>query len=249
MNGDRMPSFARVFARLFAIQAAWNYERMTGIGFGYAAEPALRSLDQGSGGRRFPEALARESRFFNSHPYLSGLAVGAAVRAELEGEPPERIARLREALCGPLGSLGDRVFWASWLPACAAAALLMVAAGAGFWAVGTFLLCYNVAHLAARFWALRAGWRAGVRVAGALSNRGVRYIGGALPVFAGLVVGFAIPVLFGWRVAGAPVAAVFGAAGGAVLLALAVRLTAARASGLSLGLAVLVLVWIVGMVW
>ncbi|HXG29949.1 MAG TPA: PTS system mannose/fructose/sorbose family transporter subunit IID, partial [Nevskiales bacterium] len=194
-------------------------------------------------------ALAREARFFNAHPYLSGLAVGAALRAEMDGEPPERIAKLREALCGPLGSLGDRLFWASWLPACAAIGVLLVAAGSGFGAVVAFLVLFNVAHLAARIWSLSAGWRWGSRVAAALSGRGIRMISTAAPAFAGLVVGFAVPVAFGWRIAGAPLPAVFGAAGGAVLLAAAAKLASTRASGLTLSLGVLTLVWVVGRVW
>ena len=74
-------------------------------------------------------ALARESRYFNAHPYLAGVAVGALTRAELDGVDPARIERFRTALAGPLGSVGDRLVWASWLPFCSLVALCVFGAG------------------------------------------------------------------------------------------------------------------------
>lgn len=171
-----MPNFGRVYARSFAIQAAWNYERMLGTGFGWTAEPALRSLegDTADGRSRYRDAVSRQSAFFNSHPYLAALAIGAAVRAEHEGASPEKIARLRDALCSPLGSIGDRIYWAAWLPACAAIGIVLAAAGAGIVAVGVFLVLYNAAHCYGRWWALRAGWNRGLNVAGALASPALR---------------------------------------------------------------------------
>ena len=186
-----MPRFGAVLARLFVLQGSWNYERMQGVGFGNAAEPALRSLEAGSRN----QAVAREAQFFNAHPYFAGLAVGAAVRAELDGEAPERIARLREALCGPLGSIGDRLFWAAWLPVCSAVALIALALGAGPWSVLLFLVLYNVAHVACRIWALRAGWQRGMQVAAALGTPLLRRLSRSAAPATGLLVGTAIPLM------------------------------------------------------
>ena len=76
-------TWLRVFSRLFAVQAGFNYEVMIGNGIAYAAEPAFRLLPGGRGGPAYKAALARHSRYFNAHPYLAALAVGALVRAEL----------------------------------------------------------------------------------------------------------------------------------------------------------------------
>src|SRR4029450_12988160 len=94
-----------------------------GSGGGSCVEPALRLLPGGKGGTAYRAALARQCQYFNAHPYLASVAVGALARAELDGEPPARIERFRGALCGPLGSVGDRLVWASLLPACSLAAL------------------------------------------------------------------------------------------------------------------------------
>ena len=70
MNGT-----GRAFLRLLSVQGSWNYERMQGIGMGYAAEPLLRDLRVAEPGR-YPEAVVRSAEFFNANPYLAGLALG-----------------------------------------------------------------------------------------------------------------------------------------------------------------------------
>jgi len=179
-----LPTRTRIamFVRLLAIQGSWNYETLLGNGIGFCIEPALRLLPGGIHTPAFHAALARESRYFNAHPYLASVAVGALARAELDGESPERIERFRTALCGPLGSVGDRLVWAGWLPFCSLASLALFGLGAGTLSVvGFFLLAYNVGHFALRIWGLNTGWTHGLRVASALGNpvlrRGPQQIG------------------------------------------------------------------------
>ncbi|MBI3792097.1 MAG: PTS system mannose/fructose/sorbose family transporter subunit IID, partial [Gemmatimonadetes bacterium] len=151
--------------RLLMVQGSWNYELLSGTGIGFCTEPALRLLPGGFEGPAYRAALARQSQYFNCHPYLAGVAVGALARAELDGEPPARIERFRTALCGPLGSLGDRLVWAAWLPFCSIFALAVFAAGASWWGVlAAFLVPYNVGHLALRAWGLNVGLAAGLKV-------------------------------------------------------------------------------------
>lgn len=199
-----LPFFTRatIFLRLLMIQASWNYEILLGNGIAFCTEPALRLLPGGKDGEAYRAALARHSQYFNSHPYLAGLAVGALVRAELDQEAPARIERFRTALCGPLGSVGDRLVWAAWLPFCSLVALLAFGLGAAGGAVVIgFLLLYNTGHLALRGWALNAGLTRGMKVAQALGNPVLRqgpqwldqataFIGGAgMPLALARVIG------------------------------------------------------------
>ncbi|MDB4871209.1 MAG: system mannose/fructose/sorbose family component [Gemmatimonadales bacterium] len=184
-----------MFVRMLAVQGSWNYETLLGTGIGFVMEPALRYLPGGVDGPQYRSALARESRYFNAHPYLTGVAIGALTRAELEGVDSVRIERFRSALAGPLGSVGDRLVWASWLPFCSVVALGVFGAGASALAVvSTFLLLYNAGHLLLRAWGLHIGLSRGLNVASALGNpvfrQGPQYIGSA----AALVAGIALPV-------------------------------------------------------
>ena len=46
LGGARMTGRLRALWRLLGVQAAWNYERMQGIGMGHAAEPVLEELGE-----------------------------------------------------------------------------------------------------------------------------------------------------------------------------------------------------------
>ncbi len=193
---------AAILLRLFAIQGSWNYETLMGNGMAFCLEPALRSLPGGVRTPRFKEAIARESRYFNAHPYLAAFAVGALARAELDGEAPERIERFRAALCGPLGSVGDRLVWAGWLPLSSWVALALFGWRASAAAVViTFLLFYNVAHVALLVWGLTTGWNRGLAVAGGLAHpvlrRGPTIVGRAAALAAGVGIPLALARLVG----------------------------------------------------
>jgi PTS system mannose-specific IID component len=188
-----LATWFRIYLRLFAVQGSWNYETLIGNGVAFCMEPALRLLPGGRGGQLYGEALARHARYFNAHPYFAGVAVGALARAELDGVAPALIERFRTALAGPLGSVGDRLVWASWLPLCS-----LIALGAfGFDArpvtvVAIFLVLYNLGHLSLRAWGLRVGFQRGLRVSDALAHpllrRGPQYAGAAASLVAGLVI-------------------------------------------------------------
>jgi len=181
--------------RLLAIQGSWNYETLLGNGIGFCIEPALRLLPGGVHTPRFKDAIARQSRYFNAHPYLAAVAVGALARAELDGERPAKIERFRTALAGPLGSVGDRLIWASWLPFCSLVALAVYGAGGGVFAVmATFLGLYNAGHLALRAWGLRTGWTRGMDVARSLANPVLRRGPQVLAPLAAFAAGFGVPL-------------------------------------------------------
>jgi PTS system mannose-specific IID component len=229
------------FFRLLALQGSWNYETLNGTGIGFAIEPALRYLPGGIDGPAYRGALARESRYFNAHPYLAGVAVGALTRAELDGVEPSRIERFRTALAGPLGSVGDRLVWASWLPFCSVVAIGVYGLGGSALAVvGTFLLLYNAGHFLLRAWGLRIGLSRGLNVAAALGNpvlrQGPQYIGCA----AALVAGMALPLAL-QRVAGPGRALAGGIIAAAFIGILLLARLRERAEGWRIALGVLAL--------
>lgn len=238
-----------MLARLLTVQGSYNYETMIGNGMAFAMEPALRLLPGGRGGEAYRDALAREARYFNAHPYLASIAVGALARAELALEEPARIERFRSALCGPLGSVGDRLIWVGWLPLCSLVALTAFGVGASaFTVLLLFLLSYNAGHLALRAWGLNLGWTHGLGVATALGNpvfqRGPGIIGRISAFVAGIAILLTIAGASGARPSGVFVVAGTAAAGAAVLLVLAGRVQGWRASLILLAVATLAAVFI-----
>jgi len=238
-------ALTRALLRLFAVQGSYNYERMLGVGTGVAEEPLLRDLDAA----KYGPAVARGGHFFNAHPYLAGLAIGAAARAEHDGAAPDQIERLREALCGPLGSLGDRLVWAGWLPFLSGLTMAAIALGAGWIAVAAFLFIYNIGHVALRWWALKAGWTHGTRVSVALHHPMLQQAGAVLGPAMAVAVGAALPLtaafLSGPFAPWARIALAIVAAVSFILL----RLLSARLNGLRLSLAVAALALVAGVLW
>ena len=241
------PGRSRAFVRLFAIQGDWNYERMLGIGMGWAAAPLLDDLRTGDPARH-TAAVVRSAEFFNCNPNLAGLALGALARAEQDGVPGEQVRRLRTALCGPLGAIGDRLFWAGVVPALSALAIAAVAVGAGAWAVGLFLVAYNTLRIGTGWWSLGTGLREGLQVGGAVGRSWLPRAADRVGPVAGFAVGLAVPLAGRWLLGGlAPtemVLAVFLALGGVVLS----RWGGTHYSAVRYALVVLVLLAVGGMV-
>jgi len=219
--------------RLMTLQGSYNYETMIGNGIAFSMEPALRLLPGGRGGDAYRDAMARQSRYFNAHPYFAAVAVGALARAELSLESPERIERFRTAACGPLGSVGDRLVWAAWLPLCSLIALAAFGLGArASVVVATFLVVYNAGHFALRIWALNVGWRDGLGVASALAaplfRKGPAVLTRAAALLAGIAIPLAIGAAAGARPLGVIVIGALGALGATVLVLLHGRLAGWR---------------------
>ena len=115
---------AATFLRSFLVQGAWNYHTMLGTGFAFSLLPGLRRI-HAEDPVALDASVQRHLEHFNAHPYLTGVALGAVLRMEDEGVAPETVSRFKVAVRGPLGSLGDRLVWATWLPLVAVASLVL----------------------------------------------------------------------------------------------------------------------------
>ncbi|MEE8252135.1 MAG: PTS system mannose/fructose/sorbose family transporter subunit IID [Gemmatimonadales bacterium] len=237
---------ANVFIRSLAVQGAWNFERMVGVGIAHMSEPLLRDLPGGESGEAYGDALRRSASFFNTHPYLSGLAAAALARAEIEGVERDEIEKLRKTLVGPLGSIGDRLIWIGALPIAAAVAIALATLWPPALVPLVFMLLYNAAHFGMRIWGLRAGWENGIRVARALSSRGLKVLARTAGPLAGISVGFALPVSAEWLFRGWESLDVVGAL---LVMALGVTLVGwvfDRLDGLKFGVGAIGVVWMLG---
>lgn len=232
---------AQALVRLLAVQAAWSYERMGGIGVGHAAAPFLRDLYRHHPATERRAAVARSAEYFNSHPYLAGVAVGAVVRAERDGVPGSAITRLRVALSGPLGALGDQLVWAGQVPFLVAATLAAVP-WLGGWAVLLAVVVHNALRLRLTAWGLDLGLEHGTGVGTALQRSRLPRLAADAQRAAAFAVGLAIPVAAAWVAGGGaprvppPVVPAVALAGAALMLAPGTR---TRVTGIRFGLAAL----------
>jgi mannose/fructose/N-acetylgalactosamine-specific phosphotransferase system component IID len=203
--------------RSLLVQGSFNYRTLIGTGMAFVLAPALRRIH----GRDGADAVAaRHAEVFNSHPYLAGLAAGAVARAEADGVPPETVGRFKNALRGSLGTVGDRLVWLVWRPACALLGLSLMLSGLPWWVgVIAFLASYNALHLWLRAWGLRAGLEQGMGVARILREAPLQQLGDRAAALGALLAGFAAVRMVGSAAAGPPgwALGVLAVAGGAYL--------------------------------
>lgn len=184
--------------RSFAVQGSWNYQTLIGTGMAFVLAPALRHL-YGNDPERLRAAVGRHAELFNAHPYLATVAAGAVARMEADGAPPETIARFKAAVRGSLGSIGDRLVWLTWRPACALLMVGLVLADVPWWlAVTVFLVAYNALHLWMRTWGLWVGLRDGVQVGRALREAPFERLGERGADAGAVLSGFAAVLALGW---------------------------------------------------
>lgn len=184
--------------RSFAVQGSWNYRTLIGTGLAFVLLPALRHV-HGGDADRLRAAVGRHAELFNAHPYLATVAAGAIARLEADGAPPELVLRFKNAIRGSLGSMGDRLVWLTWRPACALLMVALLLAGAPWWAaVAAFLVSYNALHLWLRAWGLAAGLRDGLQVARALREAPFERLGERAAAAGAFLAGFAAVLAVGW---------------------------------------------------
>jgi len=154
-------SRSAVWRRQFLLQGCWNYEGMQNVGFAYAILPALRDFYANR-----PEdalkAVKRHLEFFNTHPAMGALVLGASVRLEervAAGETdPRAIGTFKVGLMGSLGAVGDSFFWGALRPMASVAGALLALLHP-LLGVAALILLYNGVHLTLR----RRGFAAGMQ--------------------------------------------------------------------------------------
>ena len=164
----RYLTYFQIFVRSFFIQSCWNFKSLLSIGFAFSVVPVAKKIfkDDTVGYNGF---VKRHLSFFNGHPYFTLFAMGAVAKLEeqiAEGTcDVEKIDRFKNALIGPLGALGDQIFWAIVKPATLTIGVL------GFFLIEdiswrlAFLIVlgvlYNIPHFYIRILGLVKGYNEG----------------------------------------------------------------------------------------
>ncbi|XBS69047.1 PTS system mannose/fructose/sorbose family transporter subunit IID [Acerihabitans sp. KWT182] len=148
----------RMAWRSMLLQASFNYERMQAGGWLYTLIPGLRKIHQQ------PEDLAGSMKmhmeFINVHPFDVTFLSGLVLAMERNKEKISTIRAVKVALMGPLGGIGDALFWLTLLPICAGIGASLALQGSLFGPV-VFLLMFNIVHFGLRFGLAHYGYHAG----------------------------------------------------------------------------------------
>lgn len=154
----------RVFCRSFLLQASWNFERLQNLGFFYVVAPAMRFFYREE---ELAAVCRRHLEYFNTHPYMASVIVGATLNLEGKRAAGEEGAmgagEFKEMVMAPYAAIGDAFFWGGMRPLAACAALFLAVKGS-LWAPVVFLLIFNLPHLWFRILGLWRGNALGMKV-------------------------------------------------------------------------------------
>ena len=173
----------KVFFRSFFIQAFYNYQSMLAIGFCYALMPIGKKLFKNQEKRK--KFYLRHLHFFNAHPYFSSYALGAISRLEEDqanddNENYHKIERLKNALIGPLGAIGDQLIWFTIRPASIlfgmAFILICKDIKLQLFILAILFIIYNIPHIYIRFSGIINGYRQGVNVYKLLTLQNFKFL-------------------------------------------------------------------------
>lgn len=145
--------------RSLFLQASFNYERMQAGGWLYAILPGLEDIHTNK--EDLSRAMKHNLEFFNTHPFLVTFVMGIVLSLEQQKADIPTIRSVRVAAMGPLGGIGDALFWLTLVPITAGLTANMAINGRIMGPI-LFLVIFNVAQFALRYYLMHKSYELGV---------------------------------------------------------------------------------------
>lgn len=130
------------------LQASFNYERMQACGWLWGMLPGLQKIHINK--EDLKASMAHNLDFLNTHPFLVTFVMGIVLSLEQNKADTATIRSVRISAAGPLGGIGDALFWLTLVPITAGLTANMAMEGQIIGAV-LFLIIFNAVQFAVRF--------------------------------------------------------------------------------------------------
>ena len=147
--------------RSLNLQGSFNYERMQANGWLYGILPGLLAI-HGEGSDDLKLSMGHNLEFFNTHPFLVTFVMGIVLSLEQQKADINTIRAVRVAAMGPLGGIGDAIFWFTLVPIAAGICSNMAIEGNIAGPI-LFLLIFNVVQFAVRFFLMHWSYGLGTK--------------------------------------------------------------------------------------
>lgn len=158
----------KMACRSLLLQASFNYERMQAGGWLYSLLPGLKKIHKNK--EDLSLSMKDNLEFFNTHPFLVTFIMGLITAMEENKEDRSTIRALKVATMGPLGGIGDALFWLTALPICAGIGASMAMEGNIAGPI-IFLVLFNMLHFALVFGLMNYGYNTGVKAIATLKEK------------------------------------------------------------------------------
>lgn len=145
--------------RSLNLQASFNYERMQAAGWLYCILPGLEKI-HGDNEEDLQLSMQHNLEFFNTHPFPVTFVMGIVLSMEQQKADINLIRSVRVAAMGPLGGIGDAIFWFTLVPITAGITSNMAINGSLAGPI-LFLLIFNLVQFGIRFWLMNWSYKLG----------------------------------------------------------------------------------------
>ena len=187
--------------RSLNLQASFNYERMQAAGWLWGILPGLQKIHTNK--EDLSLSMEHNLEFFNTHPFLVTFVMGIVLSLEQQKADVNTIRAVRVAAMGPLGGIGDALFWFALVPITAGITANMAIAGNLIGPVLYLGIVFGV-QMALRFWLMNWSYKLGTSAIGILTKNakeftraasmlGVFIVGALTCNYANINLGMVIP--------------------------------------------------------
>ena len=153
--------------RSLNLQGSFNYERMQANGWLYGILPGLLAI-HGEDSEDLKISMGHNLEFFNTHPFLVTFVMGIILCLEQQKADINTIRAVRVAAMGPLGGIGDAIFWFTLVPIAAGIGSNMAIQGSIAGPI-VFLALFNIVQFAVRFFLMHWSYKLGTSAIEALT--------------------------------------------------------------------------------
>lgn len=178
------------------LQASFNYERMQACGWLWGILPGLQKIHTNK--EDLKASMAHNLDFLNTHPFLVTFVMGIVLSLEQNKAETQTIRSVRISAAGPLGGIGDALFWLTLVPITAGLTANM-AMDRNILGAILFLIIFNVVQFIVRFglmyWSYGLGTKAVTMLTSnakeftrAASILGIFVVGGLIANYGGTTV-------------------------------------------------------------
>lgn len=150
------------------LQASFNYERMQAAGWLYGILPGLEKIHTNK--EDLSTSMTHNLDFFNTHPFLVTFVMGIVLSLEQQKADVTTIRSVRVAAMGPLGGIGDAIFWLTLVPIAASIGSNLSLQKS---IVGPiiFLVVFNVVQFGLRYWLMHWSYNMGTSAVGIMTAK------------------------------------------------------------------------------
>ncbi|MGL5540312.1 MAG: PTS system mannose/fructose/sorbose family transporter subunit IID [Erysipelotrichaceae bacterium] len=170
---DRTPAAAldkktlnKMAWRSVYLQGSFNFERMQANGWLYGILPGLTKIHTNK--EDLSLSMTHNLEFFNTHPFLVTFVMGIILSLEQQKADVATIRAVRVAAMGPLGGIGDAIFWFTLVPIAASVGSNLALQGNIAGPI-VFLLMFNVVQFALRYWLMHWSYKMGTSAIGVMT--------------------------------------------------------------------------------